>query len=165
MNGEPVSACPPGKWYRFRKLIIKNKTAFAAGAFVAVSLTGGLALSIWLFLAERHAKTEQAHLRELADSREQMARAEANKKQEVARILKNMLQGASPEMAKGRDITVLREVLDRTAVEVRTQLTNQPEVQVEALATLADVYEESAALPSNGNRRARKCRHRKSQPR
>ena len=147
LNGEPVAACPPSNWYRLKKLIIKNKTAFAGSAFVAVSLTAGLAVSIWMFLAERQAKREQAHLRELADSREQRAQAEANKKQEVASILKNMLRGASPEVAKGRDITVLREVLDRTAVEVRTQLTNQPEVQVEALATLGDVYEDLQLFP------------------
>jgi serine/threonine protein kinase/WD40 repeat protein len=42
LNDEPVVARPPGKLYLFRKLVRRNKLAFAAGAVVAALLILGL---------------------------------------------------------------------------------------------------------------------------
>jgi serine/threonine protein kinase len=38
LSNEPVTACPPSIAYRFRKLVRRNRVAFAAGAAVAASL-------------------------------------------------------------------------------------------------------------------------------
>src|SRR5262249_39729472 len=37
---EPVQACPPSAWYRFRKLVRRNKVALAMAACVLLALAG-----------------------------------------------------------------------------------------------------------------------------
>src|SRR4029450_9779575 len=59
LNNEPVLACPPSNLYRLKKMVQRNKLAFAAGTAVAASLAIGLSLSTVLFLRERRAR-EQA---------------------------------------------------------------------------------------------------------
>jgi tetratricopeptide (TPR) repeat protein len=142
LRGDVVLARAPGKLYRFRKVVRRNKLLFAAGGVVVTSLILGLGAATWMLLTERQAKREQTRLRALADARQQHAQAEALQAQELAKVLTDMLKGAGPEVARGRDTTILREIVDQTAAKVGQQLTNQPEVQVEALGTVAAVYQD-----------------------
>jgi serine/threonine protein kinase len=56
---EPVTACPPGAWYRLRKFVLRNRASVTAVAIVAVSLILATAVSTWqavrATLAERRA--------------------------------------------------------------------------------------------------------------
>ena len=75
LNNEPVLARPPRSFYRFQKMVRRNKLIFAAGSAVALALLAGLGFSSWSFLRER-----DAHARELAAHRateEQRRRAVA----------------------------------------------------------------------------------------
>ncbi len=128
LNNEPVSASPPGNWYRFQKMVRRNKVAFTAATCVARSLLVGMGVSTWLFVKER-----AAH---------RTALTEAKKSQQVARFLEDMLQGVGPSKALGRDTTMLREILDKTAARVGKDLTNQPEVEIELRNILAKTYSE-----------------------
>jgi eukaryotic-like serine/threonine-protein kinase len=56
LTNEPVVARPPSRLYRFRKLVRRNQLVFAASGVVALALTLGLAVSIWMFLNERTAR-------------------------------------------------------------------------------------------------------------
>ena len=51
-----------------------------------------------------------------------------------------MLQGVAPSVALGRDTTMLREIVDKTAERIDKELDGQPEVQGELRLTLAQVY-------------------------
>jgi tetratricopeptide (TPR) repeat protein len=51
-----------------------------------------------------------------------------------------MLQGVAPSMAMGRDTTMLREIVDKTADRIDQELEGQPEVQAELRLILAQVY-------------------------
>ena len=126
LNGEPVAARPPSRFYQFNKMVGRHKFAFIAFSAVLVSLLLGFGISTRLFFMEKSAR--------------QRADTEANKSQQVAQFLKNMLQGVGPSVAMGRDTTMLREILDRTAEQVGRTLTNQPEVQAELLNTIGEVY-------------------------
>ena len=53
LRDEPVTAAAPGTAYVLGKLIRRHRVAFATGSVIAFLLTGGLALSTWLFLRER----------------------------------------------------------------------------------------------------------------
>ncbi len=64
---EPVVARPPGNFYRFQKLVRRNKLAFCAVAAASASLLAGSTVSTWLFLKER-----EGHRRALAAEREQV---------------------------------------------------------------------------------------------
>ena len=126
LNDEPVVARPPSKTYQFQKLVRRHRVAFSATGMVAASLFFGLGLSTWLFLRER-AEGERVKI-------------EASKSREVAEFLKNMLKGVKPETAKRRDTTILKEILDGTVSQLGSDLTNQPEVAGELLATIGQVY-------------------------
>jgi serine/threonine protein kinase len=69
------------------------------------------------------------------------AQIEATKSQRVADFLKKMLRGAAPSIAVGRDSTILREILDNTAVDIK-DLKDQPAVEAELRLTLGQVYQE-----------------------
>ena len=90
------------------------------------------------------------HLRQQAEADEKKAKTEASKSQQVAQFLKDMLKGVGPSVALGRDTTMLREILDKTAERVGKDLTNQPEVEVELRAILTLTYEELALFKQRG---------------
>ena len=75
LDNEPVLARPPSRWYRFQKLVRRNRGWFAAAGAVSLTLMVGLGTSTWLFLQERNAEHQQARLRLVAESREQITHA------------------------------------------------------------------------------------------
>jgi tetratricopeptide (TPR) repeat protein len=133
MQDEPVMARPPGRVYRLQKLVRRNKAVFAGGTAVVAALVIGLGMSTWLFWQEREARQQ-------AVAAEQKAKAEAAKSVQVAQFLKDMLNGVGPSVARGRDTTMLREILDKTAGRVGTGLKEQPEVEAELRSTIGEVY-------------------------
>ena len=119
LNHEPVVARPPSNLYRFQKLVRRNQLAFAAASAVGVALVAGLGISTSLYFK---------------------AQTESTKSRQVAAFLKDMLNGVGPSAALGRDRTMLREILDRTAERIGVELKDQPAVQIELRLTLADIY-------------------------
>jgi eukaryotic-like serine/threonine-protein kinase len=140
LNNEPVVARPPGNLYRFQKLIRRNRLAFAAGSVVVIALLGGLGIASWMLVREREA------LRLAVAAREQAA-AEGAKSRQVSAFLENMLNGVEPSVALGRDTVMLREILDKTAAQLGTELKDQPAVEAELLYNLGD-YEKAQTLLS-----------------
>ena len=57
LHDEPVLACPPSAWYRFRKAVRRHKTALLAAAGVVVALAG-IAASIGWAVRDRGAREE-----------------------------------------------------------------------------------------------------------
>jgi tetratricopeptide (TPR) repeat protein len=83
LNNEPVIACPPTNFYRFQKMVRRNKGAFAAATAVFAALIAGLGVSTCLFVRERHAQREteaalasEAALRQKSEYRETIAQAQ-----------------------------------------------------------------------------------------
>jgi serine/threonine protein kinase len=149
LDNEPVLARPPSRVYRLQKLVRRNKLAFAAATAVTLALAGGLSLTLWSLLQEKQARKRataaealQNQLRQQAQAGEGKARTEAAKSAQVASLLEEMLKGVGPSVAIGRDTTLLREILDRTAARVPQGLTNQPEVAMELCMVLAETYDE-----------------------
>jgi len=140
LSGEPVVACPPSKLYRFRKLVRRHRLAITAASAVAAALVIGLGVSTWMFFQERAAKREQTRLRLQSEANEKKAQAAATKDRQIAEFLKDMLKGVGPAVALGRDTTLLREILNKTADRLGHALTNQPVVEAELRDTLGNVY-------------------------
>jgi serine/threonine protein kinase/tetratricopeptide (TPR) repeat protein len=146
---EPVHARPPSPLYRFRRFARRNKVAFGASVAVLAALIMGLGVSTWMFLQERQARKEQGRLRQLAEDAEaaqarerKNAEKEANKSGQVAQFLEDMLEAVKPAVAVGRDTTLLREILDKTAERVSKDLKDQPEVEADLRLTIGDAYAE-----------------------
>jgi eukaryotic-like serine/threonine-protein kinase len=147
LEDEPVIARPPSQSYRFQKLVRRNKLAFAAASAVAVSLVIGLGIATWSFFREKDARQiavaaqkEQARLRQEADADRKKAQREAGKHRQVAQFLENMLNSIDLDVAKGRDTTLVREMLDKTSKRIAQDLTNQPEVEASLQNTIGNVY-------------------------
>jgi eukaryotic-like serine/threonine-protein kinase len=151
LDNEPVTACPPSRWYEFRKSVRRHKFGFAAAAGLIIVLGFGVLGSTLQAVRATRAEREQSRSRSQAEANEKKAEAESAKSQQVAQFMKDMLKGVGPSVALGRDTTMLREILDRTAGRIGKDLTNQPEVEVELRAILTLTYEELALFKQREN--------------
>jgi WD40 repeat protein len=91
VNNEPVTARPPSNFYRFQRMVRRNKLLFAATSAVAAVLIIGLAASTWMFFREREAhqqavaaELEQLKQHKLADEN---ARKATDSEQSARRLL------------------------------------------------------------------------------
>jgi WD40 repeat protein/tetratricopeptide (TPR) repeat protein/tRNA A-37 threonylcarbamoyl transferase component Bud32 len=82
LQNEPVTACPPGNFYRFQKMARRNKLVFGAAAAVALSLILGLGISSFLFIREKEARASEAAM--LIREKEAHRQAEDAKQQAQA---------------------------------------------------------------------------------
>ena len=141
LNNELVLACPPSRLYRLQKVIRRNRGAFAAAAVMLGLLVGGAGLSTWEAIRARQAERVQSRLRQEAEANQKQATAEAMRSDAMANFLGATLSAAAPAQAKGRDTTVVKEILDN-AVERLSELTNQPEVELELRGVMVTTYDE-----------------------
>src|SRR6185436_9705113 len=130
LANEVISARPPSRLYRLQKIVLRNKLLFIAIGVIATLLVAGLIVVSASLARERQARRD-------ADSDKRRA-------QQVTQFLEEMLQSVGPSIALGRDTTMLREILDKAAVRVSTELTNQPGVEAELRTRIGDVYGELA---------------------
>jgi tetratricopeptide (TPR) repeat protein len=133
LREEPILARPIARLERTWRWC-RRKPALATAAAL------GLLLVIVLGIGSPIAAYRINQARKQAQAGQQRASAEAAKSKEVARFLEDMIQGVGPSVARGRDTTMLREILDKTAARVDKELKDQPEVEIELLAILTDAY-------------------------
>jgi tetratricopeptide (TPR) repeat protein len=86
---EPVQACPPSAWYRFRKLVRRKKTAFVIAACVFMALAG-IAGAIGWAVRDKGAREEGIE-------RERLAREEA-----LDQAVETTLNETGPLMEQGK---------------------------------------------------------------
>jgi WD40 repeat protein/tRNA A-37 threonylcarbamoyl transferase component Bud32 len=67
LNSEPVVARPPSQIYRFRKMVGRNKLAFAAASAVSLALLAGTVVSTWQATRAIRAEREQSRSRKEAE--------------------------------------------------------------------------------------------------
>ena len=130
---ETVEAVPASAMYRFRKFVRRHKLGVAAGAAISAALLLGIAGTtggmIWALRERQAAQTNAAR-----------ATTQAERSDQVAHFLVDMLQGVAPSVAIGRDTTLLQEIVDQTAKRIDKDLNDEPEVQVDLYLTLGKVY-------------------------
>ncbi len=119
LNDEPVEARRPTRWYRLHKFVRRNKIGAVATFGILAAMALGLGIASVGFL--------QAH--------RQAARSD-----QVAIFLKEMLQAAGPSVARGRDTTLMQEILDKTSQRIGNDLNDQPQVQAELRSIIGNTY-------------------------
>jgi eukaryotic-like serine/threonine-protein kinase len=117
----------------------RNRLAFAAACAIVAALVTGLGVATHSYLNEHEARRQ-------AQESERVAREEAERSRQVSQFLKDMLTGVNPSIAMGRDTTILREVLDRAAGRVGTELAHQPGVEADLRSVMGEVYRQIGAL-------------------
>jgi serine/threonine-protein kinase len=120
----PVEALPSTPWYRFSKLIARNRAATVGVVLVVATLFAGVAGTAW-----------QARV---ASEERDAARLEAERAGAVSEFLTGLFEISDPDRNDGADLTA-REVLDRGYAEL-DQLDDQPELQVSLRKTMGHVY-------------------------
>jgi eukaryotic-like serine/threonine-protein kinase len=134
LRHEPILARRVSPAERIWKYARRRPALAALIMTVVTALIAITAVSVRTSL--RIAASERAALAEAV-----RARREAEKSQQTAVFLKQIIQEVWPAAARGKDTAIFKDALGKTAQRLRT-LKGQPEVEVEVRLTLARAYEE-----------------------
>ncbi len=127
LANEPVAARPPSAGYRLAKFVRRHRAGVSAAAVaVAAILVGAGAAATGLVRARR----AQA-----------AAEREAETTKRTSDFLLGLFKVSDPSESRGNSITA-REILDRGAEQVQTELAGQPLVQGRMMRTIGAVYNE-----------------------
>jgi tetratricopeptide (TPR) repeat protein len=140
LRDEPVTACPPSVWYRFRKFARRHKGPMLAASLVVLALAGGsIGTTVGLIQAEK-ARQREAGLRSIAEDNEKSAKEREVETKAVLDFLeKKVLAAARPEGQAGglgRDVT-LRKALEAALPFVDQSFSEQPLIEARLRRTLA----------------------------
>ena len=141
LANEPVNARPPGAVYQLGKLVARNRMLVGSLGVIAVLLVSGLAAMAGLFAKEQEARRR-------ADAEKRTALTMAMKSKRVTKVLMDMLVSVSPNVAMGRDTTILRELLDKTDKRITGTLDQHPESEAELRYALGMGYREIGDMES-----------------
>jgi tetratricopeptide (TPR) repeat protein/tRNA A-37 threonylcarbamoyl transferase component Bud32 len=134
LTDQPVAACPPSAWYRFRKLTRRNRAALTTAALGALALTVGTAFSTWQAVVALRARRETA-------SALATARDEADKATAINEFLVNdLLKQAEPEKNAVADKVTLLDVLDSAADKVGERFRHKPLLEAALRTTIGETY-------------------------
>ena len=125
LAGRPVLARGDGLGYRAARFVRRHRLAVAAGALVVLVLAA-------------YAATATVQARTIARERDR-ARAEAVKAEQVKSFVAGLFEVADPEESRGAEISA-RELLDRGWARIEDELSGQPDVQVDLLDTVGEIY-------------------------
>ena len=140
LRGEAVLAAPPSTAYVVRKFVRRNRGPVIAGAVVSVALVlGVIGTSVGLVRA-RQAQRNEVQQR-LAAERQR------DKAEKIAGFMGETLSGASPSVARGRDTTMLREMMDAAAKKIASgELKDNPEAELALRLTIGQILSDVAAF-------------------
>ena len=124
---EPVVARPPSAGYRLAKFVKRHRAGAAGAAIAILALVIGTTLATVGLVRARRA--------------EATTRQEATALRRVANFLVGLFHVSDPSEARGNTITA-REILDRGANQITTELNDQPAVQARLMQTMGEVYSE-----------------------
>ncbi|MDQ1349638.1 MAG: eukaryotic-like serine/threonine-protein kinase [Acidobacteriota bacterium] len=131
LAGRPILARRESFAGRARKFARHHRVGVAATAALAVALLAGLAALGYALL----------------QSRERLA--EAQRAEAIQDFLLGLFSEVDPERALGREVP-LREVVDRGAARLATELHDQPRARAELLLSLGTIYRRLALYPEAG---------------
>jgi hypothetical protein len=120
LEHEPVLARSPSRWYRFQKLVRRNRGVFAATAAVVLALVLGLGTATRLFIQERamrHRAVAAEQMAEQARANEVKLRRQAETREKIAQAAFLISQGKLAEadtLAAGIDFQ--RPTLEGAAI-------------------------------------------------
>jgi serine/threonine protein kinase/tetratricopeptide (TPR) repeat protein len=127
LSDEPVRACPPSSWYRFRKFVRRNKRSVLAASLISLALVAGVIGTTWgLIRAEGHRLVVVRQRNEL-DQRNQALQSA----HEHARLLNERARQA------------IEAVTSETAIELLTREKELRPEQKEFLDKMIQYFAES----------------------
>jgi non-specific serine/threonine protein kinase/serine/threonine-protein kinase len=125
LHNQPVMARAPSTGYRVGKFVQRHKAGTAFAAVLLAVLVG-------------FAVTMSVQAARIAEERDR-ANNEAATAQQVSDFLVEIFEVTDPSEARGNTITA-REILDRGAERIETELGDQPLIQARLMGTMGEVY-------------------------
>ncbi len=98
LNGEAVLAHPPGRWYRLKKFVKRNKVQVVAAGLVFIALLTGLVGTAYGIIKNEGERTANS-LREVAENQSEIAKRERDEKENQRKMASN----ARADAEKARD--------------------------------------------------------------
>lgn len=133
LAGEPIEAKRASAWYAVRKTL--RRYQMAAGAMIAILVISVVfAITAWTL----YRQTNAARLAE--EKARHAAQQEANTSTRIREFLETMLTSIDPEKAKGRDITLLVDVLKDASARIETELADEPAIAVQLHSTIGATF-------------------------
>ena len=133
LEGHPVQARNATWTYLAGKYVRRHKTGLAAAALIVMLL---LASAITVFIQNVRIAKE----RDAAQQARTKAEAEEKKALQILDFMVKLFEVNDPFVNKGEVITA-KEILERSAKRINTELKEQPEVQAELLNKVGAIYE------------------------
>jgi hypothetical protein len=125
LNGLPVSAHPPSRWYRTRKFIQRHRGGVAAVSMMLLAVLSSLGVALW-----------QAHV----------ARSEAARANAVRDLMVDILRETAPNRS-AEEMPTVPELVYEASRRLMQDLDEQPEVRAELQTTLGNVLRHMNDLP------------------
>lgn len=130
LKGEPIEAKRDSAMYMLRKQLLRFRVPLAIGATFLLVVLGGSVLSLVLW---------------------RQAAGERDKSDRIAGFMEETLAGVGPSVARGRDTTMLREMMDRAAERIdRGELREAMESELRLRLTIGRVYLDLASEAAAG---------------
>jgi non-specific serine/threonine protein kinase/serine/threonine-protein kinase len=126
LHDEPIHARPVSVVMKVHRWCVRNKALAVSGTVIMALL---LVVAIGSPIALLRINRERLR-----------AQTEAAKSEQRAKYLKDMVNGVVPWVALGRDTTLLRDILDKTAIRVGNDSAADPEVGADLRNTLGEAY-------------------------
>ncbi len=133
LAGEPIDAKRDSTWYVLRKTARRYRAALAVMSLI-VALTSVSAVALAVMYRRQTVAREAA---DAATTAESVARRQA---EAINAFLTGMIASANVNLANRPDVTV-REVLDRAAARIGTDLASEPLIEASVRRTLGRAYE------------------------
>lgn len=111
----------------------RRMLAFTTAAFVGMAITSGLAVTAYMARLE-------------AEEQRNRAQIEAETAKQTTDFMVGLFSVSDPSEALGNTITA-REILDKGAVRIDTELVDQPEIQATLMDTMGSVYQSLGLYP------------------
>ena len=135
LDGQAVLARPDSRAYRARKFIWRHRVVVGAASAIALAIVAGAGAALW----QAARATEQARM---AQQQADIARRESRRAEAVQGFVLDIFRANSDQQddpVKARNATA-RELLDRGAARLETDLKDAPEARVKVMETLGDMY-------------------------
>jgi eukaryotic-like serine/threonine-protein kinase len=126
LAGQPITARPGSRSYRLGRFVRRHRLGVGLATLAAAALVIGTSLALW-----------QAH--EAGHERDR-ARREAARAASARDFLIDLLEGANPAIARGKDLTA-SEILESGLDRIDAALGTDPEGQVELLTVLGTTFQ------------------------
>ncbi|MGE0641776.1 MAG: serine/threonine-protein kinase, partial [Thermoanaerobaculia bacterium] len=126
LAGHPIEARPDSVAYRARRFVARHTAAVLAAALVFATLAVATIFSTRMFLRADAARGEAETQRAAAER--------------ISAFLQEMLGSIDPQLARGRDVSLLRTILDDAAGELEAGLEATPAVAADIRLTIGRTY-------------------------